>query len=252
MIKAYVLNMEKDVQKRALIESQLAKQKDLDVTIFKAIEGKKLSKNELDRWVDLSAMQKRYGNFSTLPAIGCALSHWNIYNLMTINHDKYAFIFEDDVLLSNDLSAAVKQFESLLLTNEPVVVLFTPEFVYSLNNKIATLDQFSLYRLNGGTMCTGYIVNQAAAKVLKQKLFPIQYLADHWDNFIQFGIKIFGVVPHMVSYPKGLGEIGTSQHVSYKRNGFQKIRHYLAGIKGKIYVFLFIYMKGLRISSKNW
>ena len=26
MIKAYVLNMEKDVQKRALIESQLAKQ----------------------------------------------------------------------------------------------------------------------------------------------------------------------------------------------------------------------------------
>ena len=252
MIKTYILNMEKDVQKRATIESQLNKQKNLDINFFKAIEGNKLTEKELFTQVDMQSMKKRYNNFATLPAIGCALSHWNIYNQITLQKDKYALIFEDDALLSEDLSDKIKKVESFLLTDNPVAILFTPEFVYSKRNKISTLNHLNIYRLNGGTMCTGYIVNQAAAKLLKEKLFPIRYLADHWDEFSKFGIEILGVVPHLVSYPNGLGEIGTSQHSSYKKNIGQKIRHYLAGIKGKIYVFLFIYMKGFRISTKNW
>ena len=78
------------------------------------------------------------------------------------------------------------------------------------------------------------------------------YLAYHGDEFSKFGSEILGVVPHLVSYTYVLCEIGTSQHSSYKKNIGQKIRHYLAGIKGKIYVFLFIYMKGFRISTKHW
>ena len=252
MIKTYVLNMEKDVQKRATIESQLEQQKDLDVTIFKAIEGRKLTEQELNEWVDMSAMQKRYNNFATLPAIGCALSHWNIYKLMTINQDPYALILEDDALLSADIADKIKQIEYLLLTDEPIAMLLTPEFVYSVNDKTNSFEQFNIYRLNGGTMCSGYIINQATAQLLKKQLFPIRYLADHWDEFSKLNIKILGIVPHMISYPKGLGEIGTSQHNSYQKTNLQKIRHYLAGIKGKMYVFLFIYMKGHRISTKNW
>ena len=111
MIKTYVLNMEKDVQKRATIESQLEQQKDLDVTIFKAIEGRKLTEQELNEWVDMSAMQKRYNNFATLPAIGCALSHWNIYKMIATYQEPYALILEDDALLSANLANQIKQIE---------------------------------------------------------------------------------------------------------------------------------------------
>ena len=101
-------------------------------------------------------------------------------------------------------------------------------------------------------MTSGYIINHSAAILLKEKLQPIQFLADQWDEFAQLGINLLGIVPHLISYPNELGEIGLSQHNNYKKNIWQKIRHYLAGIKGKIYVFLFIYMKGFRISTKNW
>ena len=131
MIKTYILKMEKDVQKRATSESQLNKQKNLDINFFKAIEGKKLTEKELLTQVDMQKMKKRYNNFATLPAIGCALSHWNIYNQITLQKDKYALIFEDDALLSEDLSDKIKKVESFLLTDNPVAILFTPEFVSS-------------------------------------------------------------------------------------------------------------------------
>ena len=252
MIKTYVLNMEKDVQKRATIESQLEQQKDLDVTIFKAIEGRKLTEQELNEWVDMSAMQKRYNNFATLPAIGCALSHWNIYKMIATYQEPYALILEDDALLSTNLANQIKQIEHLLLTNDPVIILLTPEFVYSLSDKTTSFENYSIYNLDNGIMNSGYLVNLAAATILKEKLFPIKYLADQWNEILNFGIKILGVVPHLISYPDGLGEIGTSQHNNYQNSYLQKIPHYLAGIKGKMYVFLFIYMIGHRISTKNW
>ena len=252
MIKTYILNMEKDVRKRAIIKSQLEHQKELDVYFFKAIEGKKLTEKELSEWVDMPAMTKRYHNFVTLPAIGCALSHWNVYKLMITQQDRYALILEDDALLSSDLANKIKQLEPLLLKNDPVAILLTPEFVYSTNDKVESFENYDVYRLNNGIMNSGYILNQAAAVLLKEELFPIQYLADQWNEIINIGVKIFGVVPHLISYPDGLGEIGTSQHNNYQKSNLQKIRHYLAGIKGKVFVFLFIYMKGSRISTKNW
>lgn len=252
MIKTYVINMEKDVQKRAIIESQLQHQKGLNPVIFKAIEGRKLTEKELSEWVDMKLMEKRYNNFATLPAIGCALSHWNIYNQMTIHQDQYALILEDDALLSDHLADKIREIEYLLMSDEPIVILLTPEFVYSSADMIISIKQHSIYHLNNGVMNSGYLVNKAAAYILKEQLFPIRLLADQWDEIIKFGIKILGIVPHVISYPDGLGEIGTSQHSNYNKSNIQKIRHYLAGIKGKLYVLLFIYMKGYRISSKNW
>ena len=252
MIKTYILNMEKDVQKRATIESQLNKQKNLDINFFKAIEGNKLTKKELFTQVDMQSMKKRYNNFATLPAIGCALSHWCIYEKIVSQKDKYALILEDDALLSKDIQSKINIFENYLLSSTPTVILFTPEFVYSKHNKLFTYNNYSVYKLNNGVMTSGYIINHSAAILLKEKLYPIQFLADQWDEFAQLGINLLGIVPHLISYPNELGEIGLSQHNNYKKNIWQKIRHYLAGIKGKIYVFLFIYMKGFRISTKNW
>ena len=59
MIKTYILNMEKDVQKRATIESQLNKQKNLDINFFKAMEGTKLTEKQLLTQVAMHKTIKR-------------------------------------------------------------------------------------------------------------------------------------------------------------------------------------------------
>lgn len=251
-MKTYIINMEKDVRKRALIEQQLSGQTGLEVTFFKAVEGRRLSQDELNRWVDQETFQKRYRSFATLPAIGCALSHCNLYKQIVENNDTYALILEDDALLSANVAAKIKRFESRLLVNKPIAILLTPEFVYDPQEQIANLGDLNLYLLDGGTMTSGYLINQAGAALLKEKLMPVSYLADVWNEFIKMGLTVYGVVPHLISYPEGLGEIGRSQHDLSKKNGLKKIRHYLAGIKGRIWFFLFVRMKGLRVSSKNW
>lgn len=251
-MKTYIINMEKDVRKRALMEQQLSDQSGLEVTFFKAVEGRCLSQDELCRWVDQETFQKRYRNFATLPAIGCALSHWNLYNQIVKNDDPYALILEDDALLSVHLAAKIKRFESRLLVNKPIVILLTPEFVYDPQEKIANLGDLNLFLLDGGTMASGYLINKAGAALLKEKLMPVSYLADVWNEFIKMGLIVYGVVPHLISYPEGLGEIGRSQHDLSKKNLIKKIRHYLAGIKGRLWFFWFVRRKGLKLSSKNW
>lgn len=251
-MKTYVINMEKDVQKRALIESQLAKQKELEVIFFKAIEGRKLTKEELESQVDMKNFRERYGDFATLPAIGCALSHWNIYKLIAEGEDEYALVLEDDALLSENMVQKIRLLENWLLTDTPVVILLTPEFVYGINNKVALLEGFTLYRLMGGTMASGYVINKKAACLLKEKLFPVSFLADVWEEFIRMGLYLYGVVPHIVSYPEGLGEIGRSQQDKSKKGVFKKVRFYLGYLKGRLYLIFCVYLKGLRISRKKW
>lgn len=252
-MKTYVINMEKDAQKRALIESQLIKQEGLDVTVFKAIEGRKLNEDDLNRLVDREALFNKYRDFATLPAIGCSLSHWGVYDLMLKNGDEYALILEDDALLSNNLCSKIKQLEAYLLDDHPTVVLLTPDFVYRLSDKVSMMsDEYSLFALESGTMASGYLINKSAAKLLKEKLMPISYLADAWGDFIKFGLRVFGVVPHMISFPDGLGEIGRSQHNIAEMGLLKRIRYFLAGIKGRLYVFFFIDMRGMRISRKKW
>ena len=251
-MKTYVINMEKDVQKRMLIEQQLVKQANLEIVFFKAIEGRKLNREELRNSVNMDLFKKRYHDFATLPAIGCSLSHWSLYCMMSEAADPYALILEDDALLSPNLACKIGNFESFLCSDTPTVILLTPEFVYGLKQEVKATDGLSLYALCGGTMASGYLINKAGAELLEKNLYPISYLADMWDDFVEMGLKVYGIVPHLVSYPEGLGEIGRSQHDSVEKGLYQKIRYRLAFMKGKVWVFLFVYMKGLRISSKKW
>ncbi len=248
----YVINMEKDVEKRAQIESQLSEQTDLNYKIIKAVEGRKLTKEEIDRLADMHEFKTRYNTFATLPALGCSLSHYFLYQLIAESEDHCALILEDDALLSPDLKSSIPKVERFLNSDEPVAILLTPEFSYSPTSAIKLDDNLNIHPLSDGIMTSGYYINKAAAKLLAGHLMPIRYLADAWKDFVAVGLKLYGIVPHLISYPEGMGEIGLSQHTNNNKTQWEEIRYKLAKIKGKIWEFLFVYLKGQKRSPKKW
>lgn len=245
--KTYVVNMLKDVGKKAAMESQLAYHPELDWQFWVAVEGRKLTPEQQAEMI-LPAFKERYGKNATLPAAGCSLSHISIYRDMVANNINHALILEDDARLQPDLH--LDKIKGLLETDSPVAVLLTSDFWYT-NTTITKIDnKHSIFPVYDGYMTSGYMINKAAARLLAEHIYPVQYTADAWKIFISFGLHLFGVVPHMISYPEGLGEIGRSQ-----RNNDEpiilKIRHFCGRQKAKLYSSL-LYLRGYRHSARMW
>lgn len=251
MIRTYVVNMEKDADKRSRILSQMAEQEGLDCHLFKAVEGRRLSDEELGEMVDFDALRSRYGNKATLPAVGCSLSHIAIYEDIANGDADYALVLEDDALLSPNLSEKLSGLRPWLVRSEPTAILLTPEFVYNEREGVMRKKDFSLYKIGNGFMTSGYVINKSGASLLSGSLRPVRYLADEWGSFVAMGLSLYGVVPHLVSYPEGLGEIGRSQLEEQRRP-------LLLRLKSKVGQFLFktrmmlLAQKGIRMSRKRW
>ena len=73
-MKTFIINMAKDIAKRAAIEAQLEKYPELDYEIFPAVEGAKLSGEKLIEY-GYEAFLNKYVSFGTLPSFGCSIPH---------------------------------------------------------------------------------------------------------------------------------------------------------------------------------
>ena len=207
-MKTFVVNMPKDKLKLSQIKEQLDKHPELDCIIWEAVEGRKLTKEQQAELI-LPAFKARYGKSASLPAAGCALSHIGIYRRIVEEDIAYALILEDDCILSNNLM--LDAFANLLSKDEPIAILLSPEFWYYKQNRIMDVDhRHSVYAVDCGYMTSGYLINKSAASLLLDHIFPVQFTADAWKDFMSFGLKLYGVVPHLTSYPEGMGEIGKS------------------------------------------
>lgn len=254
-ITTFVVNMEKDFEKRKSISLQLKKTKLLDWHIISACEGKRLSSEELKSY-GFESFKTKYGSFGTLPAFGCSISHWQLYKKIVEENISVALILEDDALICEDTEKVASDIAQWLNTKSlPIAILLTPDFIFhnkskailqSASNKV----EYVLRNITTGYMTSGYMLNLAAAKLLAEKLFPINYIADCWSDFHKFGLHLMGVGPHVVSYSGELGEIGRSQH-SENEPMILRIRHKLGRLKAQING-LVKYAKGYRKSEKKW
>lgn len=250
-MKAYYINMVKDTAKRALIESQVSTFSMLVPELFQAVEGRKMS-NEALQHLGYPEFKAKYGNFGTLPAFGCSMSHFNLYNKMAKASEESALILEDDAILSPKLANELQPIEEYInKVGSPAVILLTPDFIYHKSECLSkTSNGTSIVKVENGCMTSGYIINKAAAQLLSSVLFPIRFIADEWAEFQKLGLTIYGVVPHLVSYPEGLGEIGRSQHL-IKESTLKKLRHVVGRCKARLF-HIIRYCKGYRKSYKLW
>lgn len=245
--KTYIVNMLKDVSKKVAMEAQLASHSELDWQFWEAVEGRRLTPTQQAEMI-LQAFRERYGRSATLPAAGCSLSHIGIYRDMVANDISHALILEDDARLQPDLH--LDKINGLIETDRPVAVLLTSDFWYT-NTPVSKIDgKHSIFPVYEGYMTSGYMINKAGAQLLLEHIYPVQYTADAWKIFITFGLNLYGVVPHIISYPEDFGEIGRSQ-ISEDEPIILKIRHFCGRQKAKLYSSI-LRLRGCRHSVRKW
>jgi hypothetical protein len=101
-IPCFVINLEKDTQRRSAMQTRLAKL-GITPTFFKAVDGRLMSPEALESHVNRIRAQQEYGSLSAAE-IGTSLSHIGIYQKMVNNQMPYAVVLEDDVCLDENFA----------------------------------------------------------------------------------------------------------------------------------------------------
>lgn len=194
-MKIYIVNLEKDVERKASIKAQLDAL-NLDYEFISAIYGKNLTQEEINQ---LSPDFEK--TRLTLPELGCALSHLKVYENIIKNNNELALILEDDVKINQDIKKYLDLLNTLNNPNKPEIILLgkVNEYIDSFKKNLD--DTYSIVNVIDSVGAYGYCVNQKAAKNLLSFLQPIWIVSDEWKLVREKNIaKIKAIVPPLITF----------------------------------------------------
>lgn len=189
-VKVFAINLERSTDRKKHILDE-CKRHNLEPILFKAVDGSKLSEEQLSEMVldhKINGMTKK--------EIGCALSHIGVYKRIVDENINLALILEDDAVLNDNISSVLHEISIFNeSTDKPFVYLLSRPYSYVKNQEIK-LSSITLYCIFDAWLAHGYVINYKAAKKLSNYLLPVRLVADDWRYF-KYGanIKIYSVFP---------------------------------------------------------
>ena len=243
-MKFFIINLEKDVEKRNRISS-LCEQLGLDYEIIQAVYGKELSEEEIKQNVADKEEQLKYLKRPlSLGEIGCALSHRKCYQKIVSDNIEDAVILEDDAIFDEKLieflkhkSEFPKDLELLLLGHHRQTYNddgFRIESPYSLRFDLQ-IENYHIKRLVGrGNGTYGYYINKNGAKRLLSVMEKIFLPSDLYTSNERY-VNVYALFPTLVDF--SIFDISATQD-GFKIKKKSKLRKYFKLIKTKIVYFI--------------
>jgi len=192
-MKVFVINLKSSSDRRISIEQQ-CQMLNLNYEFIEAVDGKDFSRDEL-------SMHTMINSYAIKPGeVGCALSHQKIYDKIVAEEIDHALILEDDALLNPSLSDVLSNLDMGSFKSNPSVILLSKVESY-LNKKISIIGEgHILYPIFYAKAAHAYIINNSAAKNLKDLLYPVWMVADHWQLFEDYNaVKVYCIQPELVT-----------------------------------------------------
>jgi glycosyl transferase family 25 len=252
-MECFVINLPSDSARRAAISMQL-ESLGMRYSIFNAVYGKQLSKEELARAYDRERAIKESHDL-TLGEIGCALSHWGVYRQMVERNISHALILEDDAKLNDAVPDVIRRLQDQYASDTPMVVLLNYIEKYK---KLGMKELGTHHRLvdtyGGIPNAHGYFITLAAAKKLAGGLYPIWLVADRWERFRELKfIEFKALVPYCVSLTEHAKASNLTldrvQRMSlYKRGG---VYYYVHRFLYKKFIYQLFVRPFLRVTTQK-
>lgn len=178
-MRTFLINLDKDKDRLAAADAQL-KKSGISYERFTAIYAKELPQEEIEQKVNYFRWWCCLGREILPGEVGCALSHYSLYQKMIDENIPYACILEDDIVLESNFKPTLNRVEQWLDAGMPQVVLLSnhsdePEYGEEIR-KVST-----------GLCTESYIITQPAAKALLKENFPICVPCDHWGRWVKHG-----------------------------------------------------------------
>jgi GR25 family glycosyltransferase involved in LPS biosynthesis len=227
-IPTYVISMKERPERWKRYTEQPVTNKFKHARRSNAINGKKL-KYVKDRRISVRTRLNIFRNYrrshheiATLGAVGCSLSHIDVWKKFLNTGAKYCFIMEDDCILTDETFTNVNK---LIPTLPPMwgvwlLGMYKPNLVFS------PMDVKPWNRVYSFTASHAYVITRDAAKTFLQDAFPVESHIDHYISAISV-LKDICMVQHpeihieffqekMSHSPTTTVDSNTSQH---KKNG---------------------------------
>lgn len=194
-MKTFIVNLQKDTKRKEYIINHLKPYSFLDKKIIKAVYGKSLSNQELEKHFDTATAFKRYGRNLNPGEIGCTLSHFKCYQELINSCEQHVLILEDDITVIRNLSV-INSIITNMPINEPWVLFLSADYWYTSLKKINT--DFSLAKVYDAVGTYAYIINIDGAKLITKKNPKPSSVADNWSLYRRQGLKLYAIFPYLI------------------------------------------------------
>ena len=197
-VGVFIINLDVATSRLDYVMKNIS-QLQLPVTRVSAVDGRRISQNELTAVADFERYKKYFKMDPEPGTVGCFLSHVKVWKEFLKSPCEFALVFEDDVTfdpqtLKKCVSAAVQQANYWDILSFEMLHRGNPVKVRSLDG-----DHSMCLYLTNVTHSGCYLVNRAAAKKLLSKCFPICMGLDHYFTASwEFDLKFLGVEPRIV------------------------------------------------------
>lgn len=213
-IKTYAINLASDVSRRNELLKRLAPTPLCDVEIFTATDGRTMTDYRRRELFDYPGFARHNVGVPTPGEVGCALSHYRLWQRIVDGVDNVALILEDDVLINCDFQRYIDFAAEYLAFDAPRVVAFPGHFYYTRRHRVA--DGIDVARPIRGYYAYCYFINRAAARCLVDLGRP-HYVADDWDWFIKHGVNVMAVFENGVDFNRACGS-NIGEHSNWSRD----------------------------------
>jgi glycosyl transferase family 25 len=238
-MKAYIINLSSSIDRRSYMEEILKPFRSIDKEFINGINGRKLSDIDIEKLFDQKKAFELYGRLIYPGEIGCTLSHQKCYSTLLNSLENYVLIFEDDVIVQNDIEKILKNIEKYINIDEPTIILLSG-YAWSLKKEKID-DNYQLASVYDAYYAHSYLINRAAAKLL---LNPRpEWIADNWRYLrLNKGIKIKSLIPHIVDQSDFNSTISTNRKLKLHNDNFKQfINICYVGVIKKLLKFIGYY-----------
>lgn len=194
-MKAYVINLEKDTDRRRAMERELTGTPFADVEFVKAVDGRLMSERELKEAFDYEKFAMRHIGRPQPGEVGCALSHRTVWQKIA-KGDTPAVVFEDDVTFEGSWDDILSFALPWLDSERPRTLLMPRHFFYARLRRAIGEGKVARPIQGFGAEC--YMMNAVAARLLVALGRP-SFIADEWDYFRSCGLDLLAFIPHPVN-----------------------------------------------------
>jgi glycosyl transferase family 25 len=185
-MRTFLINLKSAVDRKKRMTAQL-NSLGISFEMFEAVYGKELPIETAAKYYDMDFYHKRQKSY-TAGSVGCALSHFFIYEKIVKEKIPVAFLLEDDMELTEDLPQVLDAIENKIRKDEIIMIYYQSFTELELIQPEAEIlyTQYQLFPLVNlkGLTCTGaYCITYDVAKRFIDKLPPLTTFADDWLKF---------------------------------------------------------------------
>jgi glycosyl transferase family 25 len=221
-MRAYVINLPSSADRRRRIEAQL-RRAGQPYELIEAIDGRRLTASERHKLLDERQVAAN-PNWLTPGVIGCALSHWSVYQRVAEDEDEIALVLEDDASLPANVAQLSEDISQHMRGREIMLLYFRSHQTCRLSewDAISVGRHRLLYPVDvhQPVTSTAYLVSRAAARSLVEAIVPLRAGPDNWGHYYELGVfdSLRCVFPRPVSVHVSLeSTLGYGDRVPLRR-----------------------------------